>query len=114
MPHVPTGERVTLDDLGYRDDGITHLTVRYGFQDTIDVPGRRCAARRGQARVATVDLDGVSYFISRITIVADRRAGDGAVAQEAVPAIARNAADPVPYFGLPDERTTVMGSHIEL
>jgi KUP system potassium uptake protein len=28
--------------------------------------------------------------------------------------IARNAADPVPYFGLPDDRTVVMGSHVEL
>jgi KUP system potassium uptake protein len=28
--------------------------------------------------------------------------------------IARNAADPVPYFGLPDDRTVTMGSHIEL
>ena len=29
-------------------------------------------------------------------------------------AIARNAANPVEYFHLPDDRTVVMGSHIEL
>jgi KUP system potassium uptake protein len=29
-------------------------------------------------------------------------------------AIARNAASPVDYFGLPDERTVVVSSHIEL
>ena len=29
-------------------------------------------------------------------------------------AIARNAANPVAYFGLPDDRTVVMASHIEL
>ena len=29
-------------------------------------------------------------------------------------AIARNAASPVPYFHLPDERTVVMASHVEL
>jgi KUP system potassium uptake protein len=29
-------------------------------------------------------------------------------------AISRNAADPVEYFGLPGDRTVVMGSHIEI
>ena len=29
-------------------------------------------------------------------------------------AIARNAASPVRYFHLPDERTVVMGAHVEL
>src|SRR3954466_11062605 len=38
VPHVPEEDRVTADDLGYKDDGITHLTVCYGFQDTIDIP----------------------------------------------------------------------------
>jgi len=27
-------------------------------------------------------------------------------------ALARNASNPVAYFGLPDDRTVVMGSHI--
>ena len=26
--------------------------------------------------------------------------------------VARNAANPVTYFGLPDERTVAMGSHV--
>ncbi len=29
-------------------------------------------------------------------------------------AIARNASNPVQYFNLPDERTVVMGAHVEL
>ena len=27
-------------------------------------------------------------------------------------AVARNASDPVAYFGLPDERTVAMGRHV--
>ena len=27
-------------------------------------------------------------------------------------ALARNASNPVAYFGLPDDRTVVMGSHV--
>src|SRR3954462_3177435 len=112
VPHVPDGERVTLDDLGYRDDGLTHLTVRYGFQDTIDVPG----ALRGCAeKIETdVDLENVSYFVSRISIVQTDAPGMARWRKMLFKTIARNAADPVPYFGLPDDQTVVMGSHIEL
>jgi KUP system potassium uptake protein len=112
VPHVPDGERVTLDDLGYRDDGMTHLTVRYGFQDTIDIPG----ALRGCAeKIETdVDLENVSYFVSRISIVTTDAPGMARWRKKLFRTIARNAADPVPYFGLPDDRTVVMGSHIEL
>src|SRR3954471_219375 len=112
VPHIPDGERVTLDDLGYRDDGLTHLTVRYGFQDTIDVPG----ALRGCAeKIETdVDLENVSYFVSRISIVQTDAPGMARWRKMLFKTIARNAADPVPYFGLPDDQTVVMGSHIEL
>jgi KUP system potassium uptake protein len=112
VPHVPDGERVTLDDLGYRDDGMTHLTVRYGFQDTIDIPG---ALRGCVEKIDTdVDLENVSYFVSRISIVTTDAPGMARWRKKLFRTIARNAADPVPYFGLPDDRTVTMGSHIEL
>jgi KUP system potassium uptake protein len=38
VPHVPEVDRVIIDDLGYKDDGISHVTARVGFQDQIDVP----------------------------------------------------------------------------
>ena len=38
VPNVPEGEQVTIDDLGYRDDGISHVVARVGFQDEVDVP----------------------------------------------------------------------------
>jgi KUP system potassium uptake protein len=112
VPHVPEADRVSVDDLGYRDDGITHLTARYGFQDMIDIPrALRLAAKRMESEA---DLDAVSYFISRITIVPTGAPGMARWRKKLFTAIARNAADPVPYFGLPAERTVVMGSHIEL
>ncbi len=114
VPHVPRSERLSHDDLGYSDDGITHLTVRYGFQDTIDVPATLRAAAEGMAEEKKVDLEAISYFVSRITIVVTDDPGMMRWRKKLFRTIARNAADPVPYFGLPDERTTVMGSHIDL
>ena len=73
VPHVEEGERVSVDDLGYRDDGITHLTARFGFQDDLDVPRTlRLAAKRLEREV---DFDAVSYFLSRITIIAGSEPG---------------------------------------
>ena len=112
VPHVPDAECISVDDLGYRDDGITQLTARFGFQDSIDIPNTlRLAAEEVEG---DVDLEDVSYFVSRIRIVVTDTPGMARWRKRLFTAIARNAADPVPYFHVPDECTVVMGSHIEL
>ena len=84
VPYVPEEERLSIDDLGYRDDGITHITGRFGFQDPLNVPAlMRQAAERGVE--GNPQLDDPSYFVSKIQIIADRPPGNGEVAQEAVP-----------------------------
>jgi KUP system potassium uptake protein len=112
VPHVEESERVTVDDLGYRDDGITHVTARFGFQDDLDVPATLRAAAERLEREA--DFENVSYFLSRISIIATNEPGMARWRKKLFIAIARNSASPVPYFHLPDERTVVMASHIEL
>jgi KUP system potassium uptake protein len=112
VPHVADDERVTVDDLGYQDDGITHIAARFGFQDTIDVPSTlRMAAERVER---DIDVDRASYFLSRITIVPTNAPGMQRWRKRLFVAIARNAANPVAYFGLPDHRTVVLSGHIEL
>ena len=59
---------MTVDDLGYTDDGITHVTARFGFQDDLDVPATLRSAAERLEREA--DFEHVSYFLSRITIIA--------------------------------------------
>jgi len=112
VPHVRDDKRLKHDDLGYEDDGICHVTARYGFQDDIDIP----AVLRGSLKQleGDVDLERVSYFISRATIVVTDEPGMARWRKKLFAAIARNAANPVGYFKLPDERTVVLGAHIEL
>jgi len=112
VPHVQADKRVKLDELGYEDDGICHVTARYGFQDDIDIP----AALRGSLKQleGDVDLERASYFVSRAAIVVTDKPGMARWRKRLFAAIARNAATPVGYFMLPDERTVVMGAHIEL
>ncbi len=113
IPYVPEHERLTVDDLGYRDDGITHIMGRYGFQDPMDVPKLlRQAAEQGVE--GDPQLENPSYFVSRIQIVPTDRPGMAMWRKKLFLAISRNAANPVEVFHLPDDRTVVMGSHIEL
>jgi KUP system potassium uptake protein len=109
---VPEEERVSVDDLGYQDDGITHVTARFGFQDDLDVP--RTLRKAAERLEGDVDVEAVSYFLSRISIVVGRERGMAIWRKKLFVAIARNAASPVPYFHLPDDRTIVMAAHVEL
>ena len=111
VPNVPEGEQVTVDDLGYRDDGISHVVARVGFQDEVDVPRLlTLAVQRGLEGDCDVDL--ASYFLSRMTIVPTDAPTMHRWRKRLFMAVARNASNPVTYFRLPDDRTVVMGSHV--
>jgi KUP system potassium uptake protein len=38
VPHVPESARLEIDDLGYSDDQIYHVTARFGYMDVPNVP----------------------------------------------------------------------------
>jgi KUP system potassium uptake protein len=112
-PYVPESERLIIDNLGYDDDGISHLTARFGFQDTLDVPGALALACEAGFE-AEVDVDSAVYFLSQISIVPTPAPGMRAWRKRLFVTMARNAASPVDYFHLPGERTVTIGSQIEL
>jgi KUP system potassium uptake protein len=101
-----------VDELGYKDDGICRISARFGFQDDIDVP--EVLRRSVEQMEGDVDLDTASYFISRTTVVPTSAPGMRRWRKRLFVAVLRNAANPVRYFKLPDDRTVVMGAHIEL
>src|SRR4051812_29523227 len=113
VPHVPPEEQVACDDLGYGDDGISHVSARVGFQDDKDVPNLlRLAQEKGLER--DIDLQNPSYYLSQITIVPTEKPGLAAWRKRLFVAISRNAASPVDYFNLPGDRVVTMGSHVDL
>ena len=38
IPHVAPASRLQISDLGFRDEGISHITARFGFEDNPNVP----------------------------------------------------------------------------
>ena len=114
VPHVPESERLVIDDLGYRNDGISHIVARYGFQDDTDVPALVRLAQSQNGLESEIDCDTCSYFLSKITIATTGPAKLARWRKRLFVAISRNSADPVEYFALPLDRTVTVGSQIDL
>jgi KUP system potassium uptake protein len=112
-PHVPAGERLQIDDLGYKDDRIIHVTARFGYMDKTNVPGL-VPLIRGAAIESPLHNDRLSYFVSRIELVQGNTPGMSRWRKRLFIATSRITADAAEYFGLPHERTVIMGSRIEL
>jgi KUP system potassium uptake protein len=113
VPHVATEERIEVDDLGYGDDGIVHVAATFGFQDDQDLPAALRQAC-GLTPELDVDPDEASWFLSRMTIEEGRQRGMAGWRKRLFVGLAHNAATPAARFGLPVDRTVVMGSRVEL
>jgi KUP system potassium uptake protein len=112
VPYVPEAERLVVSDLSYRDDGISLVVARFGFQQHPDVPA---LIRQAAAGLETaVDLSDVTYFLSKIEIVPGEAPGMPQWRKRLFLATAHLAADAVDYFKLPRHATVLMGSAIEI
>jgi KUP system potassium uptake protein len=114
VPHVEPGEQISADDLGYSDDGIMHLTVRYGFFDSPDLPSAVEKAVADGLVPSEVDSDDASYFLSRGSLRRTDGAGMSRWRKQLFIVLAHNAADPAEFFGLPRSRTVIMGSDVDV
>jgi len=114
VPHVPDNASLVVDDLGYDDDGIYHLTLHHGFSDSPDIPASLARAEAAGLLVEGAELDPASYFLSRATIQPSASREMARWRRMLFTALARNAADPAQHLQLPGDRTVVMGSQIDL
>src|SRR3954465_2553695 len=114
VPYVDEYDRFAVQILGHGRFKVTHITIRLGYQDSIDVPGSLGLCRKHGLIERNVDLEHASYFVSRITITPTAAAGQQSWRKRLFIAMARNAASPVEHFGLPSERTVTVGSQVAL
>jgi KUP system potassium uptake protein len=112
-PHVPPSQRLTIDDLGYSDDGITHVTARFGYMDTPDVPALIPLLREADLE-SPLDEDNLSYFLSTIELRRGNTPGMSRWRKGVFLATTHITADAAEYFRLPRDRTVIIGSRIEL
>jgi KUP system potassium uptake protein len=114
IPHVETFDRCAVEVLGHGRFKIVHLTARFGYRDNLNVPDALAQARKQGLLERNLDLEHASYFVSRITITPTDDPGMRPWQKNLFIAMARNASSAIEHFGLPGNRTVIMGSQVSL
>jgi KUP system potassium uptake protein len=113
VPHVPPDERLVIDDLGYTDDGITHVGARFGYMDSPRVPAVMALIRREDLE-SPLDESDLSYYLSAVDLVRGDTPGLTRWRKDLFLATSRLTSDAAEYFHLPRDRTVLVGSRIEV
>ncbi|MGW6054354.1 potassium transporter Kup [Streptomyces sp. NPDC055189] len=113
VPRVPADRRLVVDDLGYGDDGIIHVTARFGYMETPDVPGTLALLDPAETE-GPLQLDQASYFLSKIELRRGKAPTMAPWRKRLFIATSYITSDAAEHFSLPRERTVIMGAHIEV
>jgi KUP system potassium uptake protein len=113
LPHVPEAERFTVDHLGDAVEGMTHITVRFGYIETPDVPNALRAITPEQSD-GRLDLDDATYFLSKVEVREGPAHDMARWRKRLYLASAHVATDASDHFRLPRDRVVVMGEQLEL
>ena len=113
VPHVPVSERVAVDDLGYADDGITAVGARFGYMDETNVPALLRLIDPATIE-CPIEVDEATYFLSTIELRIGDAPGLSRWRKHLFLATSAITFDAALFFGLPRERTVIMGSNIDV
>jgi KUP system potassium uptake protein len=113
VPHVPIDERLDVDHLGRKSDGIVTIDASFGFQDRPDIPTALEQAASEELE-GDLEIDDALYFLSGVTL--ERSAGPGMARWRKMLFIAltRRTPSQADYLCLPDDRTTNIGTRIAI
>ena len=112
VPRLADDERITIDELGYKRDGIIHVRACYGYMERPNIP----AALRLLDPAHTeghIDVDTASYFLSKLELTAGDEPTMAPWRKRLFIATSYITADAAGYFKLPLDHTVSIGSRIE-
>lgn len=108
IPKVAPRDRLELVRHG---ESVYSVTLHYGFMETPDVPR---ALRRLTSLGVPVDLDNVTYFLSRETLICTEMPGMALWREQLFSFLVRNARRAASYFEIPSHQVIEVGRPIEL
>jgi hypothetical protein len=104
---------IEIDPLGHTHDGINHVTARFGYMETSDIP-RALRVLEPTKTEGLIAIDDASYFLSKIELTKGGAPTMPAWRQNLFIATSTLSADAAESFCLPRDRTLIMGSRIDV
>lgn len=112
-PYVDDQDRISIDPMPGAPLGMSHLTIRMGFNEQRDVPAAIDLAATRFPELG-LDPDQVRYFVSVLTLHPGGESPMPGWTKRLFIWLARNAASRGEAFHLPPNRTMVMGGTLYL
>jgi KUP system potassium uptake protein len=108
IPRVPHVRRIEVTRLG---DNFHAATAHYGFMQQPNIPRalEECGAR--ELHFAMMDT---SFFVGRVSIVADAHSRMSAIRREVFEIMHRNALPATEFFRIPPNRVIELGGQVEI
>ena len=113
VPRVADSERLEVNALGYARDGIIHVAAHFGYMETPNVLGALRLLDPTQTE-GPIAVDEASYFLSKLELTKGTQPTMASWRKRLFIATSYLTADAAEFFGLPHERTVIMGSRIEV
>ncbi len=108
IPRVPPERRIEVANLG---DNFHSVVVRYGFMEQPDIPR---ALEECDTRELHFNMMDTSFFVGRVTIVAEKQSRIGAIRRRVFEAMHRNALAATEFFRIPPNRVIELGGQVEI
>ena len=108
-PRVSWSKRLEVTQL---EQGFWRVVLHYGFMQSPNVPR---ALRSSKRYGLEVDLNEVTYYVGRQTLIASQKENGLALWRNRLFVLmARNAAQPIAFYNLPLEQVFELGIRVEL
>ncbi len=114
VPRVAPEERLKVNDLGFRDDGISQVTATFGYEEPTSLPEILRLAQEHGLEGGELDVDTASFFVSAPELRITDSPGMARWRKHLFAATTRVTSDPIEFFDLPRGRTVSMGAEIEI
>ena len=113
LPRAPEADRTTVDALGYKRDGIIFVTANYGYMEKTHVLDALRSLDRKKTE-GKIEIDEASYFLSKLELDPGHKKTMAQWRKRLFITTSYITADAAERFGLPRDRTVIMGERIEV
>jgi len=106
VPRVAPDQRLETADL---ESNFHSIVVRYGFMEQPDIPRALEECRAHKLNFSMMDT---SFFVGRVTIVAEKRSRISALRSRVFEVMHRNALAATEFFRIPPDRVVELGGQV--